>query len=233
VQSIAEDHLRKGYKMIDLAQNLKNKTARRVQHLAVNVPFFKRIEALASLCKIHNSSNNEIVQAYGDGGRAIVFTQTKADANELQTVGNLPPLEVMHGDISQFQREQTLHKFKEGRLKILVATDVASRGLDIPNVELVVQIEPPKDTETYIHRSGRTARAGKEGKCITIYSRNTEFLIQQIEMQAGIKFEHIDVPKPGEVVQMRKQNLLKKFENVNPSEISNYTEDAEVSNCSY
>lgn len=67
----------------------------------------------------------------------------------------------MHGDIPQHSREMTLAAFKDGRLKVLVATDVASRGLDIPNVELVIQVEPPQDIEAYIHRSGRTARAGK------------------------------------------------------------------------
>ena len=68
----------------------------------------------------------------------------------------------------------------------MVATDVASRGLDIPSVDLVVQIEPPKEVETYIHRSGRTARAGASGVCITLYDSKTEFMIRQIESQAGI-----------------------------------------------
>lgn len=64
----------------------------------------------------------------------------------------------------------TLKRFKEKKFNVLVATDVAARGLDIPSVDLVVQVEPPKDTETYIHRSGRTARAGRSGTCITFYT---------------------------------------------------------------
>jgi len=76
----------------------------------------------------------------------------------------------MHGDIAQNQREVTMKRFKENKFKVLVATDVASRGLDIPNVDLVIQLEPPKEAETYIHRSGRTARAGAAGKCITFYT---------------------------------------------------------------
>jgi len=83
----------------------------------------------------------------------------------------------MHGDIPQFTREQTLKKFRENRIRYLVATDVASRGLDIPDVELIIQVEPPKDVETYIHRSGRTARAGKQGTCITFFSNKTAYIM--------------------------------------------------------
>lgn len=92
----------------------------------------------------------------------------------------------MHGDIAQNQREVTLKRFREGKFNVLVATDVASRGLDIPNVDLVIQVEPPNDVETYIHRSGRTARAGKEGTCITFYTQKTQWMIREIEQKAGI-----------------------------------------------
>lgn len=86
-------------------------------------------------------------------------------------------VEVMHGDIAQNQREVTLKRFKEKKFSVLVATDVAARGLDIPSVDLVVQVEPPKDTETYIHRSGRTARAGRDGTCITFYTIKQKNLV--------------------------------------------------------
>lgn len=68
-------------------------------------------------------------------------------------------------------------RFKEKKFQVLVATDVASRGLDIPSVDLVIQVEPPKDAETYIHRSGRTARAGRSGTCITFYTIKQKMLI--------------------------------------------------------
>lgn len=74
-----------------------------------------------------------------------------------------------------------MKRFKEGKFKVLVATDVAARGLDVPNIDLVIQIEPPKEVETYIHRSGRTARAGAKGVCITFYNRKNEHLIHTIE----------------------------------------------------
>ena len=72
----------------------------------------------------------------------------------------------------------TLKRFKDKKFRVLVATDVCSRGLDIPNVDLVIQVEPPKDAETYIHRSGRTARAGRSGTCITFYTLKQKILIQ-------------------------------------------------------
>ena len=75
-----------------------------------------------------------------------------------------------------------------------MATDVASRGLDIPGVDLVVQVEPPKDTETYIHRSGRTARAGRSGTCITFYTLKQMSYIRMIEQRAGITMDKIGVP---------------------------------------
>lgn len=91
---------------------------------------------------------------------------------------------------------------------MLIATDVASRGLDIKNVDLVIQIEPPKDTETYIHRSGRTARAGKSGTCITFFNKkNLEFL-QRIEEKAGVKFKRIGVPQPEDVIKMSSRGIV-------------------------
>jgi ATP-dependent RNA helicase DDX21 len=93
-----------------------------------------------------------------------------------------------------------MKRFKEGKFKVLVATDVASRGLDIPNVDLVIQIEPPKEVETYIHRSGRTARAGASGTCITFYTAKTKFLIDDIERQAGVKLQRVGIPQPADVI---------------------------------
>ena len=86
-------------------------------------------------------------------------------------------IEVMHGDIAQNQREVTLKRFKEHKFSVLVATDVAARGIDIPDIDLVVMVEPPKDAETYIHRAGRTARAGKKGTCITFWTMKHKYTL--------------------------------------------------------
>lgn len=108
--------------------DLKNKTARKVAHLAISCPFQNRLAALA-----------DVLACYGGLGKTIVFTQTKADANSLLLSDKIrSDVEVMHGDIAQNQREVTMKRFKEGKFRVLVATDVASRGLDIPNVDLVI-----------------------------------------------------------------------------------------------
>lgn len=77
---------------------------------------------------------------------------------------------ILHGDIPQEKREAIFKDFKYGKIKCIIATNVAARGLDFPEIGLVVQLSPPNNTETYIHRSGRTGRAGKKGRCITMYT---------------------------------------------------------------
>lgn len=92
-----------------------------------------------------------------------------------------------------------MKRFKENRFPVLVATDVASRGIHIPDIELVIQLEPPKDTESYIHRSGRTARAGKSGTCITLFNRKNEEFLERVEELAGIRMERIPVPNDDDI----------------------------------
>lgn len=136
-----------------------------------------------------------------------MFTSTRAEANDLMNTNEiLQSMEVMHGEIPQNQREITLKRFKDERFQVLVATDVASRGLDIPLIKLVVQLEPPKDTESYIHRSGRTARAGNSGTCITFFNRKNREYLDRIEDMAGIKIERITVPSDHEIAQANSQD---------------------------
>jgi len=134
----------------------------------------------------------------------------------------------MHGDIAQNQREVTLKRFKEGKFNVLVATDVCSRGLDIPNVDLVIQIEPPQETETYIHRSGRTARAGNKGTCITFFTKKTQHMISQIEEQAGVKLRIIGAPQPADVIRASSKGILKKLDDVHDDVLDLFSEPAKV-----
>lgn len=110
---------------------------------------------------------------------------------------------------------------------MLVATDVAARGLDIPNVALVIQVEPPKDVESYIHRSGRTARAGKSGTCITFWTLKHKSLIQNIERKAGIKFQTIGIPQPHDVIRATSRDTIKQLKTVNDDLLPLFTDAAE------
>ncbi|KAG6422628.1 hypothetical protein SASPL_113005 [Salvia splendens] len=125
-----------------------------------------------------------LITEHAKGGKCIVFTQTKRDADRLAyAMQRNFKCEPLHGDITQNQRERTLSAFREGRINILVATDVAARGLDVPNVDLVVHYELPNSSENFVHRSGRTGRAGKKGSAVLIYSDHQYREIKAIERE--------------------------------------------------
>ncbi|XP_022135639.1 DEAD-box ATP-dependent RNA helicase 53-like [Momordica charantia] len=133
-----------------------------------------------------------LIKEHAKGGKCIVFTQTKRDADRLAYA--MPKdfrCEALHGDISQSQRERTLSGFRDGQFNILVATDVAARGLDIPNVDLVIHFELPNNAEIFVHRSGRTGRAGKKGSAILIYSQDQSRAVRVIEREVGCRFTEL------------------------------------------
>jgi ATP-dependent RNA helicase DDX21 len=137
-------------------------------------------------------------------------------------------VQIIHGDINQKQREATIEGFKKGKYKCLVATDVASRGLDIPMVDLVIQSEPPKEIDTYIHRAGRTARAGRSGVCITLYSKFTEGLLTRIEQKAKFKFVRKGAPQKKDIIDSSIRDIKHSISTLDDSVIKPFTESAEV-----
>ncbi|KAF7008614.1 hypothetical protein CFC21_023334 [Triticum aestivum] len=133
-----------------------------------------------------------LIKEHADGGKCIVFTQTKREADRLAyAMGRSYACQALHGDISQNQRERTLSGFRDSRFNILVATDVAARGLDIPNVDLVVHYEIPNSSELFVHRSGRTARAGKKGIAILMYTYEQSRTVKVIEQDIGCRFTEL------------------------------------------
>ncbi|KAK9857176.1 hypothetical protein WJX84_009545 [Apatococcus fuscideae] len=192
VKDITRRFLRPDHKTVDLVGDQKMKASNSVQHMILPCHWTQRGQVVSDL-----------VRCYGAAGRTIVFTETKRDANELSTsLGEKVRAQALHGDIPQNQREVTLAGFRAGTFEVLVATDVAARGLDISGVDLVVQSEPSKDPETYIHRSGRTGRANGTGVSITLVDRRKEGLIPFIEKRAGLKFERIGAPQPKDIVRV-------------------------------
>lgn len=133
-----------------------------------------------------------LITEHAHGGKCIVFTQTKRDADRLAyALQKSFNCEALHGDISQNQRERTLSGFRDGRFNVLVATDVAARGLDVPNVDLVIHYELPNSSEIFVHRSGRTGRAGRKGSAILMYSAQQWRDVKGYEREVGCKFSEL------------------------------------------
>jgi len=131
-------------------------------------------------------------------GKTIVFTETKREADELVSGGVFKSLtaQALHGDVGQKQRDATLAAFRAGAFNVLVATDVAARGIDIKDVDLVVQFAPPRQTDTYVHRSGRTGRAGSKGTSVLLFDQRQARDLVNIERELGhgFKFELLGPP---------------------------------------
>ncbi len=132
----------------------------------------------------------------GVANRALIFTRTKWGADKLSTHLRREglPATAIHGDKAQSTRLRTLDDFREGRLQILVATDLAARGIDVDNIELVVNYDVPQDPEVYVHRVGRTARAGAKGLALTLMSPDEWILMGDVEKLIGRTFPRETVP---------------------------------------
>ena len=120
--------------------------------------------------------------------RTLVFVRTKRGCD--QVAGDLRDLGVaarpIHGNLPQGKRERMLAAFSEGHSKVLVATNVAARGLDIEGVDIVVHYDPPEDSKTYVHRSGRTARAGEAGLVVTFVEWDQIEMVHKVQIEAGL-----------------------------------------------
>ncbi|XP_019051786.1 PREDICTED: DEAD-box ATP-dependent RNA helicase 3, chloroplastic isoform X2 [Nelumbo nucifera] len=170
----------------------------------------------------------DLITVYAKGGKTIVFTQTKRDADEVSmALTNSVASEALHGDISQHQRERTLNGFRQGKFTVLVATDVAARGLDIPNVDLVIHYELPNDPETFVHRSGRTGRAGKEGAAILMFTSSQRRTVRSLERDVGCRFEFISPPSIGEVLESSAAQVVATLNGVHPQSIQFFVPTAQ------
>ncbi|WP_457638009.1 DEAD/DEAH box helicase [Oceanithermus sp.] len=170
------------------------------RELAIEAPLSGRLNMLS-----------DILHAQGPE-RAIVFTRTKKEADEVARALSARGhgAEAVHGDLNQAQRERAVARFRGGQAGVLVATDVAARGLDIPEVDLVVHYRMPERAEPYQHRSGRTGRAGREGTVIIFHSSRERRDLAQLERAVGRKFEHTRPPAPEEVQQAKVAGLLRR-----------------------
>lgn len=133
---------------------------------------------------------------FNPGMYAIIFTRTKADAQEIaeRLTREGYDIDALHGDLSQQQRNKVMDEFREKTLQLLIATDVAARGIDVQGITHVINYELPDDVEVYTHRSGRTGRAGKTGICISIVHSREAFRIKTIERMVQAPFHKLQIP---------------------------------------
>jgi ATP-dependent RNA helicase DeaD len=138
---------------------------------------------------------------FNPGMYGIIFTRTKADAHEISERLSKSgyDIEALHGDLTQQQRDKVMGRFRNKTLQLLIATDVAARGIDVDGITHVINYELPDDMEVYTHRSGRTARAGKSGICISICHVRELFKIRQLEKMINSTFHKVDIPSGKEV----------------------------------
>ncbi|NLL95145.1 MAG: DEAD/DEAH box helicase [Thermoplasmatales archaeon] len=132
-----------------------------------------------------------------DKPKAIIFCQTKRMVDMLhERLTKLKyKVEAIHGDLPQVKREKVIQDLRDGKTEILIATDVAARGLDVDDIDYVINYDMPGDVETYIHRIGRTGRAGKEGTAVSFVTSAEEYLVKEFEIRTGMEIEKRDVPE--------------------------------------
>ncbi|MDG2334752.1 MAG: DEAD/DEAH box helicase [Myxococcota bacterium] len=143
-----------------------------------------------------------------EGGRCLIFVERRMEASSLATKlsGDGFPVQPFSGELPQAQRTRTLNAFRDGTIRTLVSTDVAARGIDIPNIELVIHMDPPGDADSYVHRSGRTGRAGQTGKSVMLAAPRIQRQMTRLLGAARIEMEWAPAPGASKVnKQLRKR----------------------------
>ena len=153
-------------------------------------------EMVHRFVQVHDMDRNKVVASIVNSGtRTMVFCNTKRACDRL--AGDLSKLGVaaqaIHGDLRQRQREKALRDFSEGRIQALVATDVAARGIHVDDVDVVIHYDPPDDHKTYLHRSGRTARAGGSGVAVTLVLWNQELDVKRMQKRLALDIPIIEM----------------------------------------
>lgn len=150
------------------------------------------------------------IMEYHELERVIVFTNTKRMADELaeQLVSKGISAEALHGDMQQNRRNLVMGKFRRSQTKVLIATDVAARGIDVSDIEAVINYDVPVDEEFYVHRIGRTGRNGKTGKSFTLASDRDIQQLRQIMKFTGSPIEEESIPTLAEITEMRTKNFV-------------------------
>lgn len=160
-----------------------------IDHQFYLVQHINRYEALKRIIDFH------------PGMYGLIFTRTKADAQHIaeQLIREGYDVDALHGDLTQPQRDKVMARFRDKSLQLLIATDVAARGIDVQGITHVINYELPDDTEVYTHRSGRTGRAGRSGISLSIVTPKESYRLKQIEKLVNTKFHRLDIPSGSDV----------------------------------
>ncbi len=199
IKRLAEEFLNPDYETIRIKP--EEVTVDRIKQIVYRVDQSKQLEKLT-----------ESLKEYGDT-KTIVFTETKKGADQLASELKKRGFnaDAIHGDFSQAKREKVLRSFRRNQLQILVATDVAARGLDIKGVDLVMNYSLPKDVESYIHRIGRTGRAGKEGTAISIMNPSEDHILRQIQRKTKADINLVNLSEKGIETKNQKRRFLRRY----------------------
>lgn len=187
---------------IEITIGKKNESTENVSHVYHMVHARDRYLALKRIVDFHPD-------IYG-----IVFCRTRQETKDVAAhlMKDGYNAEALHGDLTQAQRDYVMDKFREKTLSILVATDVAARGLDVNNLTHVINYNLPDDVENYNHRTGRTGRAGKQGTAVSIIHMKEMGRIREIERVINRKFDHKDIPKGEEICEKQLFNIIDKMQ---------------------
>lgn len=199
---------------VEFVAGTKNEGAKNVKHIYYLVKAQDKYPALKRI-----ADNNPNI--YG-----IIFCRTRKDTQDIadKLLADGYNADCLHGDLSQAQRDFAMKKFREHNTRLLVATDVAARGLDVDDLTHVINFGLPDDVAVYTHRSGRTGRANKTGVSIAIIHSREKGKLKQIEKKIGKTFEHKQVPTPEHIIEKQLYNLADRLERVevNEEEMAKY-----------
>ena len=205
IANIAKNYM---HDPVEFVAGTRNESSANVRHIYYMVNARDKYNALKRIV-------DYLPRIYG-----IVFCRTRASAQEVasQLIQDGYDADALHGDLSQAQRDAVMKKFRERNLQLLVATDVAARGLDVNDLTHIISYSLPDDNDIYNHRSGRTGRAGKTGISIAIIHSRERSKLRQIEKHIGKEFERREVPKAEEIIEKQLFNLADRLENVEVQE---------------
>ena len=182
----------------------KELTVDKIKQIAIEVKQPMKNEVLSRVIDINNPK------------KAVVFCNTKKKVDDL--IEDLKArgysAESLHGDVKQIQRERIMKKFKAGDFKVLVATDVVARGIDVDELQLVVNYDVPQEEEYYVHRIGRTGRNGADGKAYTFVVGKEKQKLASIEKYAKTKVEFGKIPTDDEIKEVKNKHLVEKVQSV-------------------